>query len=84
MIYRMEILTETTTFEGWAQTIEEMRSKFADDYPGVDCEVFLSGGSPQYLTLSEYREVKVILGNDELVHIFDKKLGSLLLARLGN
>lgn len=79
MIYKFEILTEDTLYEGWARNKEEMEKDVKEKH-GIseDFEVFLVGNAPHHLTLSEYRKSMNILKDLRLVHIFDEKIGMML------
>ena len=74
MMYRMNILAGDDAYESWAHSLEEMRDRFKTEHPGVDFEVFLYGDMPEYLSLSEYRQMKSLLGDERLVRIYDRKM----------
>lgn len=77
-MYRlMHALTDEAVYEGLFPNAEAMKAKVLEE-TGLDCEVFINGDCPQYMTLTEYREIRGLLGEHRaktLIPLVDALVG---------
>lgn len=76
----MHALTEDTVYEGLFRSAEDMKAKVLQE-TGSDCEVFVNGDCPQNITLTEYREIKDLIGErraTSIIPLVDALIGRYL------
>jgi L-amino acid N-acyltransferase YncA len=73
MIYRFQVLTDEATYEGWANSKEEMETKFRNAVPDTDFEVFWTE-APKLLTLGEVLAYRQSGMSDHAIQQLDARL----------
>lgn len=75
MIYRFDILSISGLYEGWAHTPDEMRDKYAEQYPDDPPPyVFLSGEAPKVLDFHSYKRAVESGLSKEQIQVVDQYL----------